>query len=121
MLGGPLSQLSRFRSNHELSLRRSSRCRRRGNRPRHRLARYEALENRRVLASVVAEVASLAEVAQAQATAPVFSIAPADAEKLEGDFGPTLFSFTVTRSGQTNVSAAVEYVVSGSGSNPASS
>ncbi len=48
------------------------------------------------------------------------SIAPADADRPEGDSGTTLFTFTVTRSGDTGTAAGASYTVAGSGLRPAS-
>ncbi|WP_168220254.1 Calx-beta domain-containing protein [Azospirillum thermophilum] len=45
----------------------------------------------------------------------VLTIAAADASKAEGDNGPTAFTFTVTRSGDTTGSSSVAYAVTGSG------
>ena len=41
------------------------------------------------------------------------AIAPTDATKLEGDAGPTAYTFTVTRSGDTTGTSSVNYSVSG--------
>ncbi|MCF2936725.1 beta strand repeat-containing protein, partial [Tenacibaculum sp. Cn5-34] len=47
------------------------------------------------------------------------SIAATDAVKAEGTTGSTAFTFTVTRNGDTSGTSAVNYVVTGSGANPA--
>ncbi|PQO25744.1 hypothetical protein C5Y96_23325 [Blastopirellula marina] len=47
------------------------------------------------------------------------SLAATDADKPEGDSATTNYTFTVTRSGSTTGAASVDYVVSGSGPNPA--
>ncbi|MGF1578000.1 MAG: beta strand repeat-containing protein, partial [Gemmataceae bacterium] len=47
------------------------------------------------------------------------SIANTDATKLEGDVGPTDFSFTVTRTGDLSGMAVVSYAVAGTGTDPA--
>ena len=47
------------------------------------------------------------------------TIAATDADKAEGNSGTTAFTFTVTRTGDTSSSATVDYVVTGSGSDPA--
>ena len=52
---------------------------------------------------------------------PVLSIAPLDADKLEGTDGTTPFTFTVTRSGDTSVASTVDWAVTGAGANPAQS
>ncbi|WP_299617922.1 Calx-beta domain-containing protein [Pelagibius sp.] len=48
-----------------------------------------------------------------------FAIAPLDAEKAEGDSGPTALSFTVTRSGDLTAGASVDFAVAGSGASAA--
>ena len=50
-----------------------------------------------------------------------FAVAPNNAVQPEGNSGDTSFTFTVTRSGDTSVSASVDFATSGSGVNPASS
>jgi hypothetical protein len=51
---------------------------------------------------------------------PSVSIAALDASKFEGNgSGSTLFSFTVTRSGDTSGTTAVDWSVTGTGDNPA--
>lgn len=52
-------------------------------------------------------------------TPPSLSIAPLDAVKAERNLGPTAFTFTVTRTGNTGGVTAVEYEVVGSGPNAA--
>jgi hypothetical protein len=47
------------------------------------------------------------------------SISATDANKQEGDTGSTTMTFTVTRSGDISGSTTVDYVVAGSGINPA--
>ncbi len=53
------------------------------------------------------------------ALVPAFAIAASNADKAEGDTGTTPFTFTVTRSGKTDIAASVDYRVSNAGSNPA--
>ncbi len=48
-----------------------------------------------------------------------YTIAPADADKLEGDTGSKAFTFDVNRSGDVGSSATVDWSVSGSGADPA--
>ena len=50
---------------------------------------------------------------------PTLAIAANDAAKPEGDSGTTLFTFTVTRSGDLSGASSVHYAVTGSGANPA--
>ena len=50
---------------------------------------------------------------------PRLSIVTADSIKPEGNSGNALFTFTVTRSGNTTAAASVDYVVTGTGTNPA--
>jgi hypothetical protein len=50
---------------------------------------------------------------------PGLSITATDADKPEGNSGPTPFLFTVTRSGLTTETTTVNYAVTGSGPNPA--
>jgi hypothetical protein len=52
-------------------------------------------------------------------TLPNLSIAPLDADKLEGNSGTTPFTFRVTRSGDSTVSSSVAWSVTGTGVNPA--
>ena len=47
------------------------------------------------------------------------AIAATDASKAEGDTGSTLFTFTITRSGNIGVASSVTYTVTGSGANAA--
>ncbi|WP_197167734.1 Calx-beta domain-containing protein [Neorhodopirellula pilleata] len=47
------------------------------------------------------------------------AIAPVNADRPEGDFGTTLYTFNVTRSGLTSGITLVSYAVSSTGSNPA--
>ena len=49
---------------------------------------------------------------------PVISIAVLDANKPEGDFGTTPFTFLVTRTGDLSRESSVSYSVSGTGSSP---
>ena len=49
----------------------------------------------------------------------VFDIAAVDAVRAEGDAGASAFTFTVTRTGSTAGDAAVSYLVSGTGADPA--
>ena len=49
----------------------------------------------------------------------VVSISPTNASKLEGNSETTPFTFTVTRSGNTSEAATLDYVVSGNGTNAA--
>jgi Ca2+-binding RTX toxin-like protein len=49
---------------------------------------------------------------------PVISIKALDAEKPEGEFGVTPFTFEVTRSGDLGGTSSVDYAVSGWGDNP---
>jgi Ca2+-binding RTX toxin-like protein len=49
---------------------------------------------------------------------PVISIKALDAEKPEGEFGMTPFTFEVTRSGDLSGTSSVDYAVSGWGDNP---
>ncbi|MCM2370139.1 Calx-beta domain-containing protein [Aporhodopirellula aestuarii] len=51
---------------------------------------------------------------------PSLAIVATNADRDEGNSGVTPFTFTVTRSGDTSGGTTVDYVVSGSGSNPAS-
>lgn len=48
-----------------------------------------------------------------------FSIAAANASKLEGNTGSTPFTFTITRNGVTTGTGSVKFAVTGSGANPA--
>ena len=63
--------------------------------------------------------------AAAQATGTItnddatFSIAVANATRAEGNSGSTLFTFTVTRADSTAAKGSVQFVVTGSGDNPA--
>ncbi|MCL4207830.1 MAG: hypothetical protein KJ000_35540, partial [Pirellulaceae bacterium] len=50
---------------------------------------------------------------------PILSIAAADADKAEGNAGTRSFTFSVTRSGETSGTTAVQYAVTGSGPNAA--
>ncbi len=50
---------------------------------------------------------------------PRLTIAPDEANRDEGDSGATPFTFTVTRSGLLTGATSVDYVVTGSGTNPA--
>jgi hypothetical protein len=50
---------------------------------------------------------------------PAFAIAATNADKAEGNAGTTPFTFTVTRSGKTDIAASVDYRVANAGSNPA--
>ena len=54
------------------------------------------------------------------APSPVLSIAASDALKAEGNSGSTVYSFTVSRSGDLSASSTALWSVSGSGANPAS-
>src|SRR6186997_2101426 len=47
------------------------------------------------------------------------TIAATDASKAEGDSGSTLFTFTVTRSGNTSGASSATYTITGSGANAA--
>ncbi len=51
--------------------------------------------------------------------APTLAIVATDAAKAEGASGPTAFTFTVNRTGDTSGATTVSYTVSGSGPNPA--
>ncbi|MGB7329570.1 MAG: Calx-beta domain-containing protein, partial [Rubripirellula sp.] len=51
---------------------------------------------------------------------PVITIAANDSSRNESDAGETPYLFTVTRSGNTTGSTTVDYVVTGTGANPAS-
>ncbi|MGB7345287.1 MAG: Calx-beta domain-containing protein [Pirellulaceae bacterium] len=51
---------------------------------------------------------------------PTISIAATDADKAEGDVGDTLFTFTLTRSGDLTGALTIDYAVVGSGNDPAS-
>ena len=51
--------------------------------------------------------------------AATLSIAPTDADKVEGNSGTTPFTFTVTRANNTTGITTVDYAVTGSGANPA--
>jgi predicted extracellular nuclease/phosphodiesterase/alkaline phosphatase D-like protein len=51
--------------------------------------------------------------------APVLSIAAVDADRPERSSGSTIFSFTVTRTGDTSGVSSVDWAVFGSGPNPA--
>jgi hypothetical protein len=53
-------------------------------------------------------------------TTAELAIAAADAISDEGDFGSTELTFTISRSGATDVSTSVDYAVTGSGASPAS-
>lgn len=48
-----------------------------------------------------------------------FNIAPTNAEQAEGNSGTTSFTFTVTRSSNTDGAAALNFTVTGNGSDPA--
>ncbi|XGW00908.1 MAG: Calx-beta domain-containing protein (plasmid) [Leptolyngbya sp. BL-A-14] len=50
---------------------------------------------------------------------PAFAIAATNADKAEGNTGTTPFTFTVTRSGKTDIAASVDYRVANAGSYPA--
>ncbi len=50
---------------------------------------------------------------------PLIALTATDADKAEGDSGPTDFIFTISRSGLTTGATSVLYAVSGSGANPA--
>ena len=49
----------------------------------------------------------------------LLSIFPTSADKLEGNSGSTPFTFTISRTGNINVSSSVSWTVSGSGAKPA--
>ncbi|MDH6082323.1 Ig-like domain-containing protein, partial [Umezakia ovalisporum] len=49
----------------------------------------------------------------------ILSIAPLNAERAEGNQGLTPFTFTVTRTGDTNVTSSANWAVTGTGDNPA--
>jgi hypothetical protein len=51
--------------------------------------------------------------------AAVFTIAASDADKIEGNGGPSPFTFTISRSGDINLDSTVNYSVAGSGGNAA--
>ncbi len=53
------------------------------------------------------------------AQTPTLSIVATDADKNEGDTGPTAFTFTVTRGNETTGQTTVDFNVTGTGSNPA--
>ena len=46
---------------------------------------------------------------------PAFRIMAVDADRPEGDLGPTTFTFTVTRAGDTSVATTMDYTVNGVG------
>ena len=48
-------------------------------------------------------------------SAPALRIMATDADRPEGDFGPSTFTFTVTRAGDTSVATSVDYTVNGVG------
>lgn len=50
---------------------------------------------------------------------PELAIAARDAVKAEGDSGSTVLTFAVTRSGDTSAETSVDYLVAGSGTDPA--
>ena len=50
---------------------------------------------------------------------PELAIAARDAVKAEGDSGSTVFTFAVSRSGDTSAATSVDYLVAGLGSDPA--
>jgi hypothetical protein len=50
---------------------------------------------------------------------PTLAISATSADKSEGNSGQTPFTFTVTRSGDTSGATTVDFVVTGSGANPA--
>uniref|UniRef100_UPI0039C65ADA cohesin domain-containing protein n=1 Tax=Umezakia ovalisporum TaxID=75695 RepID=UPI0039C65ADA len=52
-------------------------------------------------------------------TLPLINIAPANVTQSEGNEGLTPFTFTVTRTGNTNVASSANWVVTGTGNNPA--
>ncbi|QOV22627.1 beta strand repeat-containing protein, partial [Anabaenopsis elenkinii] len=54
------------------------------------------------------------------ATGSILSITPLNADRAEGNSGTTPFTFTVTRTGDTNVTSTVNWAVTGTGENPAS-
>lgn len=62
---------------------------------------------------------SWTEIEEVTAPYPVLEIVATDAAKAEGDLGVTPFTFTVTRSGDTSGATTVDWLVVGSGDNPA--
>jgi uncharacterized protein YkwD len=52
-------------------------------------------------------------------TEPSLAIAPTNTIRLEGNEGLTPFTFTVTRTGDTNVTSSANWTVTGTGANPA--
>ncbi len=52
--------------------------------------------------------------------ASIFSVAPLTADRNEGNSGPTAFTFTVWREGNTSAAAGVTFTITGSGTDPAS-